>query len=490
MAGEVVRGLAVRAVRLGRPGLLLAQGFTYLLHLCFIAILLVWFRAPPGEAGRRRPGEAAVLPAGPGRRATLLAVLLALFTASVAGHQLTPFVMLGVLTVLVAARRCTLSGLPLLLGVLVAGWVGFLAEPYWSGHFDELFGGLGGVGANVTSSVTDRITGGDPTHQLVLCTRVALAGGVLALACWGVLRRRAAGFAERSLPTLAFVPFLAFGLQSYGGEMALRVFLFALPGACTLAALALFPQATTARRTLGPLAALLAGLLLTAGFLVARWGNEPFERVRPGEVAAMDHVYAHDRPTVRLLWLSSDPVDSVTPAMPWGAKDMERVEYVPTLAPRAPATVAPLVTALRKAGPRSYLIVNHGQAESLRLDSAYPRGWEQRLRAALDHRPDLRRVFGNAHAALYALKQRPPGTAPAPHPGPAGPRVTLTPWSVLGALSLLALLAVLTLREFLRVTAPAPTARQHRRLQALFWFAVPLLLAFLASLVQRFVTMS
>ncbi|MEE4422867.1 lipopolysaccharide biosynthesis protein [Streptomyces bugieae] len=467
------------------------QGFTYLFHLCFVAILLVWFRAPHGEAGRRRPGEAAVLPSGPGRRVVLLAVLLALFTASVAGHQLTPFVMLGVLTVLVLARRCTLRGLPLLLGVLVAGWVGFLAEPYWSGHFDELFGGLGGVGANVTSSVTDRITGGDPTHQLVLYTRVALAGGVLALACWGVLRRRAAGFTERSLLTLAFVPFLAFGLQSYGGEMALRVFLFALPGACTLAALAFFPHGTAARPgTLGPLAALLTGLLLTGGFLVARWGNEPFERVRPGEVAAMDYVYAHDRPTVRLLWLSDDPVNSVTPAMPWGAKDMERVEYVPTPAPRDPAAVTPLVTALRKAGPQSYLIVNHGQAESLRLDSAYPRGWEQRLRAALDHRRDLRRVLGNAHAALYAPRQRPPGTAPAPHPGPAGPRVTWTRWSVLGALALLALLVVLTTRELLRASAPSPTLGQRRRLQALFWFAVPLLLTFLASLVQRFLTMS
>ncbi|MEU9500764.1 lipopolysaccharide biosynthesis protein [Streptomyces sp. NPDC048196] len=467
------------------------QGFTYLLHLCFVAILLVWFRAPHREAGRRRPGEAAVLPAGPGRRVVLLAVLLALFTASVAGHQLTPFVMLGVLTVLVVARRCTLPGLPLLLGALVAGWVGLLAEPYWSGHFDELFGGLGGVGANVSSSVTDRITGGDPTHQLVLLTRVALAGGVLALAGWGVLRRRAAGFTERSLLTLTAVPFLAFGLQSYGGEMALRVFLFALPGACTLAALALFPHGTAARRgALGPLAALLTGLLLTAGFLVARWGNEPFERVRPGEVAAMDYVYAHDRPTVRLLWLSNDPVGSVTPAMPWGAKDMERVQYVPTPAPRDPAAVASLVTALRKAGPQSYLIVNHGQAESLRLDSAYPRGWEQRLRTALDRRPGLRRVLGNAHAALYALQRHPPGPVPAPHPGPAGPRVTWTPWSVLGALSLLALLAVLTLRELLRVTASSPTPRQHRRLQALFWFAMPLLVTFLASLVQRFLTMS
>ncbi|MGX1758935.1 lipopolysaccharide biosynthesis protein [Streptomyces lydicus] len=465
------------------------QGFTYLLYLAFVAILLVWFRDPRPTWGLRRPGEAEVRPAGRGQLVTLLGVLIALFTASVAGHQLTPFVMLGVLTFLVLVRRSSLYGLPLLCGVLVLAWIGFLAEPYWSGHFDELFGGLGGVGGNVASSVTDRIGGGDPTHKLVLYARVALAGGVLALACWGVLRRRWAGFTERALPVLAFVPFLAFGMQSYGGEMALRVFLFALPGAAVLAALALFPRETGARRGLGPLAALLTGLLLTAGFLVARWGNEPFERIRPGEVAAMDYVYAHDKPTARLLWLSSDPVNSVTPAMPWGAKDMERVQYEPVLAPRAPDRVGPVVTALRKAGPQSYLIVNHGQSESLRLDSGYRKGWEARLRAALDRRPELRRVLANRHAAVYELTRRPAGEVPPPRPGRAGPQVTWTPWSVLGALAALALIVVLAAREVLRV-AVAPGVRQLHWIQGLFWFSLPLLVVFLASLVQRFLTVS
>ncbi|MFC9240375.1 lipopolysaccharide biosynthesis protein [Streptomyces decoyicus] len=464
------------------------QGFTYLLYLAFVAILLVWFRDPRPTWGLRRPGEAEVRPAGRGQLVTLLGVLIALFAASVAGHQLTPFVMLGVLTVLVLARRSSLYGLPLLFGVLVAAWVGFLAEPYWSGHFDELFGGLGGIGGNLSSSVTDRI-GGDPTHKLVLYTRVALAGGVLALACWGVLRRRAAGFTERALPVLAFVPFLAFGMQSYGGEMGLRVFLFALPGAGVLAALALFPRDTGTRRGLGPLAALLTGLILAVGFLVARWGNEPFERIRPGEVAAMEYVYAHDRPTVRLLWLSSDPVNNVTPAMPWGAKDMERVQYEPALAPRDPDRVGPVVTALRDAGPQSYLIVNHGQSESLRLDSGYRKDWEARLRTTLDGRPELRRVLSNQHAAVYELTRRPAGEVPQPRPGRPGPQVTWTPWSVLGALAALALVVVLAAREVLRV-AVAPSVRQLHWIQGLFWFSLPLLLVFLASLVQRFMTMS
>ncbi|MEU3420497.1 lipopolysaccharide biosynthesis protein [Streptomyces murinus] len=465
------------------------QGFTFLLYLLFTAVLLVWFRPPRALTARLRPGETEPPPLDRRGRTVLLLLLLGLYAATVPAHQLTPFVMLGVLAALVLLRRCELRGLPLLCAVLVAVWLGFMAEPYWSGHFDDLFGGIGGIGGNVSTSVSGRIQGGDPTHKLVLYTRVLLAGAVLALACWGWWRRRLHRYRERSLPVLTFVPFLGFGMQSYGGEMALRVFMFAVPGAALLGALALFPRPTGSRRPVLALgAALLAGLLLMGGFLVARWGNEPFERTRPGEVAAMNWVYAHDRPTVRLLWLSDDPVNDVTPSLPWGAKDMERVDYVPTLAPTDPARVSGLVEALKDAGPQSYLLVNESQVTYLRLDSGYPAAWGPRLTRSLDARPELTKVLVNDDVTVYALRARPPGPVPEPRPGPVGPRVTWTPWSVVGALSAVLLMLVLAAREVVRV-AVRPGVRQLRLLQGSFWFSLPLLAVVLAVLVQRFLTL-
>nr|WP_189217429.1 lipopolysaccharide biosynthesis protein [Streptomyces ruber] len=471
------------------------QGFTYLLYLVFVAILLVWFRAPRVLWGRARPGEAEVERTDRRQRTVLLVVLIALFAATVPAHQLTPFVMLGVLTVLVLAGRSELRGLPILFGVLVTAWIGFMAEPYWSGHLDELFGGIGGVGGNVSSSVSGRIAEGSSTHKLVLYARVALAGTVMALACWGWWRRRENGYRERSLPVLAFVPFLGFGMQSYGGEMALRVFMFALPGAALLAGLALFPRTgVTAQErdkdqvSLAPLAAALAGLVLLGGFLVARWGNEGFERTRTGEVAAMEYVYAHDDPTVRLLWLSTDPVDDVTPAMPWGARDMEKVQYVPTLAPGDPVLVSGLVKELRDAGPNSFLMVNRSQVVYLQLDAGYSATWETRLLRHLDRREELTRVFSNEDVTMYALREEPEGEVPRADPGPAGPRVTWTPWSVVGGLAALALIVLLSAREVVRVAVP-PGVRQLRWLQGSFWFSLPLLAVLLAALVQRFLTM-
>ncbi|MGW3310438.1 lipopolysaccharide biosynthesis protein [Streptomyces sp. NPDC001073] len=472
------------------------QGFTFLLYLAFVAILLVWFRAPHVLWTRTRPGEAEVEPTDRRQQAVLLLVLTGLFAASVPAHQLTPFVMLGVLTVLVLIGRSELRGLPILFAVLVAVWLGFMAEPYWSGHFDDLFGGVGGVGSNVSTSVSGRIQGGSSTHKLVLYTRVLLAGGIMTLACWGWLRRRIDKYRERSLLVLTFVPFLGFGMQSYGGEMALRVFMFAVPGAALLAGLALFPRTgATARERekdrsnrLAPLAALLAGLLLMGGFLVARWGNEGFERVRPGEVAAMNYVYAHDKPTVRLLWLTDDTVNDVTPAMPWGAKDMERVNYVPTLAPADPVLVSGLVKALKDAGPNSYLMLNTSQVVSLQLDAGYATTWESRLIQNLDNRHELKKVLVNADATVYTLRRQPAGAVPKPDPGPIGPQITWTPWSVVGALAAVALILMLTAREVVRV-AVRPGVRQLRWLQSSFWFSLPLLAVLLASLVQRFLTM-
>ncbi|MFI1724242.1 lipopolysaccharide biosynthesis protein [Streptomyces sp. NPDC020489] len=471
------------------------QGFTYLLYLVFAALLLVYFRAPRVLWTKRRPGEAEVEPTNRRQRAVLLLVVTGLFAASVPAHQLTPFVMLGLLTALVLIGKCELRGLPILFAVMVAVWVGFMAEPYWSGHFDDLFGGVGGVGGNVQSSVGGRIEGGSSTHKLVLYTRVLLAGGVMAFACWGWWRRRDHHYRERSLLALTFVPFLGFGMQSYGGEMALRVFMFALPGAALLMGLALFPRTgITAKErdkdrvSLAPLAALMAGLLLMGGFLIARWGNEPFERIRPGEVAAMEYVYAHDDPTVRLLWLSNDPVENVTPAMPWGARDMERVEYLPTAAPADPVLVSSLVKALRDAGPNSYLMVNRSQVTYLELDVGYSASWEPRLIRNLDKRAELRKVFVNPDVTMYALAEQPAGGAPKADPGPIGPQVTWTPWSVVGGLAALALVVLLTAREVVRV-AVRPGVRQLQWLQSSFWFSLPLLAVLLASLVQRFLTM-
>lgn len=464
------------------------QSLNYLIYLLFVAILLVWFRPALRPGSRQIPGETERLTVPRADRVILLGLLVGLFAASVVSDRLIPFVMLGVLTVLVLTRRCALRGLPLLCGVLLSGWICFVAEPYWAGRFNELFGGIGSLGGTVSSSVSGRIEGGSSTHKLVLYARVALAGCVAALAAFGWYRRRWAGYADRSLLVLSLVPFLGFGMQSHGGETALRVFLFALPGASILAALAFFPRSSSDRGWRGPPAALLAGWVLIGGFLVARWGNEPFERVRDGEVAAMDYVYEHDSPTARVLWLSTDTVTDVTPNMPWNARDMEKITYVPVLAPRDPVLAGPLVEVLKDAGPRSYLVIGRGQTTYLRLDAGFSEAWPDKLIMSLDERADLRKVVSNRDAVVYETRRQPADRpVRGPDTGRVFPVMTWTPRTAAGLVAGAALLVLLGARELARVLVPH--RRRRRAMRLTLTLAVPLMVVFVVSVAERFLTL-
>ena len=65
-----------------------------------------------------------------------------------------------------------MPGLPILLGVIFAGYVSFATVGYWSGHLSNVFGGVGDLGLNVTSSVGSRLQGSTPTHVVALHAEV------------------------------------------------------------------------------------------------------------------------------------------------------------------------------------------------------------------------------------------------------------------------------------------------------------------------------
>lgn len=89
---------------------------------------------------------------------------------------------------------------------------------------------------------------------------------------------------------LAVAPVATAGIVSYGGEIALRILLFSLaPAAILMASLIDF-------RPIGR-SALVAFLVLSAGFLalfpLARYGNETFEAITPGDLAASEWIHDH-----------------------------------------------------------------------------------------------------------------------------------------------------------------------------------------------------
>ena len=429
-----------------------------------------------------RPGELGPRPASTGQRAFLLAVLLLIFAVSTMSHQLTPFYLIGAAVALLVVRRSTLRGLPVLLGVILVGWISFAAVGYWSGHMSNIFGGVGNLGSNLTSSVGGRLTGSSSTHLVPLHAREALAATIVGLAILGLLRRRRRGFDDRVLLALLCMPVLSIGLQSYGGEMALRIYLFLLPAACVLAGCFFFadPEAGRASWRTVPVLALCAAVLPVA-FLLARYGNEAYEQIPPGELAASNWLYAHDAHGARILWLSSSPAVDSTPEMPWSYRDMNKVLYLPVQAPRDPASVSGALSALRRAGPGSYLVSSGTQESYLEQSAGYPAGWGSRFNQLISAAPGVRVAFASSTAVVYTLHWA-PGAQPRPLPPVASRGSPASLLSIAGLILAFLLTGVLAVREFARVCFPLASWL----IRPLTVASVPLLVLVLGDVILRF----
>jgi O-antigen/teichoic acid export membrane protein len=474
------------------------QGFGYLLYLVFIGILLNWFRPQsrpaawttgggklrsfvrgPFAPGERPPAESSV-----GERTVLLFVLVAVFAVTTASHQLTPFLILFVCGALVLVRRSTLRGLPILLGVMAASWVSFMATAYWANHIGDLFSGMGALLSNLTGGVAGRVSSGSVSLATVQTGRILIAATVMLVAALGLLRRRLRRIDDRVALILLAVPFLAAGLQNYGGEIALRVYLFVIPGACILAAYLFFPTTFTApRRTLAVLTATVCGLAIAGGFLFVRFGNENFEQVHPADVRAFDAMLKETpHSMINVVWLA-DPADDAGyfPMMPWGAKKMEHFDYSAVRAPADPSNLTDIVQALLDR-PGGYFITTRGNEAYNHFNYGLPLSYADRMRAALASSPQLRPVTVSEDAAVYALRQPPPGVSRsplrAPHFG-----VRHTTWTPIGLCALPLLIVILIAREVLRIRIrPGETWR----LQPLTVWSSFLVIVLAVVIVERF----
>jgi hypothetical protein len=391
------------------------QAFIYWLHVVILGVLLRCFAVPgaisvatlPRWRAWWRPstGESTT-PATPGQRAGLLLLVVVLYGAAVMSHQLTPFATLAAVTALAAFRRITLRGLPLLMGVMLVTWIGFMAVAYLAGHMAGMLREIGAVHEVVGADVSEHL-GGSTQHAFIVHERIMLTLAVCGLAGLGVLRRLYAGQQNLVPLLLAVAPLPLLVLQSYGGEMPLRVYLFALPAAACFVAATVFPS--SAQRTSWHAAAVGAlSSLLLAGFLFARYGNERMDYMTHREVQAIHHLYAIAPPGSVIVGL--------IPNTPWKDRAIEQYdvesEFTLDLQPswaQGPllerGDVQLIVQKLQSYCPRrSYFIVTREQMAAMELWSGVPHPQLVRLQEQLLATPRLRPIFDNGDAQILVLR--------------------------------------------------------------------------------------
>jgi len=420
----------------------------------------------------------------------------------VISHQLTPFLMIAACAGLVIAGRCTPRGLPILLAVIATGWVSFATAGYWSGHMSTIFGQIGRLGGTISSSVGSHLIG-TPTHQFPVYGRIVLAGLIIGLAVLGLLRRWHRRVIDRALVILLIAPASIAALQNYGGEISLRIFLFALPAAAILAACLFFPETGEAepgdteaavgqrraseprsprRRVLAAVASGLVAVGLAGLFMLTRYGNEAFEQIPRGELKAMNYIYAHQRGGTAVLWLSRPSGINATPQMPWQFRDTASVRFVSLTAPRNPADTARVIADLKRLGRGAYLITTSTEATFVRQTATYDPRWERSFRSAMAAEPGVQRVVNNPDAAVY--KARLPASAPRAHSQlhAAATYSGATIWTPIGLAMLFLGAVLLAAREFVRECLPA----RRWLMRPLAFACVPAVLLLLIAVVERF----
>ncbi len=374
------------------------QAFGYLFYLVIVAVLMRWFirpeaRAGPAASSEPRPTQCS----SPLQRIGLLVIVVSLFAVIASSHQLTPFFAVASVSALVLLGRITPRALPITMGVIVVAWISFMTVAFLAGHLDMITGGVGRLDQNVQANVVDRLRG-STEHLLVVQTRLALSATVWGLALLGGFRRFRKGFWDVDCAILTLVPFGLLGLQAYGGELLLRIYLFALPSMVFLAGASFYVWKQAPTSWLKTVGIGCLSFLLGIGFLITRYGNERMDFFTPQEVATVQYAYQIAPPHALL----------VAPAfsLPWMSHQLEQYEYA-VLPPDVveQADVASIVELMQRQahGAGAVLIVTRSEQAELELANGLDEQALHRLEQALTASGQFREAYRNDDGAVFLL---------------------------------------------------------------------------------------
>lgn len=360
------------------------QAFAFFLYLTVIAVCLRWLWHPRIGPPPSISGTAGTA-ASPPQRWVMVACLVPLMAAIASSHQLTPFMLLGALTLLVALRQLRPRTLPLLMAAITVGWIMYGGLPWLKTNAAQVFRGLGDPWANVGAHIVGQ--GTVPTGQIIVdwgSRAVSAAIGILALIGFWRHRHHSDVKARRSwsrLVVLTSVAFFAAAANSYGGEIIFRVYLFALPFMAVAAAAAFFPA--PGRGWSPKTVALLAvtTIMLAVGFSLGNYGQDEMNYFSPGEVAAAKWLYRTAPPGSQLIAADIN--------YPWAFVHYNWYSYsvldTPTSLSQA-VLRAPVENVTRvmtnNPGP-SYLIFTGSQSAAIQVGGMWPADAYQRMVRAL-----------------------------------------------------------------------------------------------------------
>jgi hypothetical protein len=380
------------------------QALGFVLSLVVLGLCL---RCSPRARSAGRREDLPPAPLSP-RAAVVVGGLL--YLAIVTSHQLSPLMLLAsVLALALIGRRVPLW-VPAAMALVEAWWVA-LALPYLSEHFSLLDFDLAASAAPSGYEPGD----GLPGSQLVAYAARLEVVLMVALALAGVLRRWRAGYRDVVVGSLALAPLAVCLAQSYGGEGRFRVYLFALPWLCLLAAAAFIPlPRTRLRGGLRSWRLALASGAAAVCLLFSYFGLELINRVTADDVEAAVWFERHAPPDSLLVGVTPsfprrltadyarvhDRTHPGTPGLTDRDEGLRRGTLGPADLPRVESTLRGY------GGRRKFLILTPSQERFGRLYGILPAGGFRTLGQALAASPSFRLVFRRERSSIFEYRPR------------------------------------------------------------------------------------
>ena len=393
------------------------QAFSFVLALALIVIVLRQLRVEAPSYSKRltslieRVGRVPQLPVqmdDPPRwpRWAAITTVLGLDAVIVASHQLTPYMLL------VSVALLMLIGVVrpwwVLIGMAIMTFAYFGANFGYIQHNFSLFTSIDPFNNVRVAAFTQTPSAGKTfnTNAELLAIAALGLGGFGALI--HLFRR---GLLVRALPlvVLAVAPFAVIFGQNYGGEASLRLILFASPWLAALMACAL---ATVKRRRLKWVLMMGAVVVFTALFVPSFLGQEELNIISAGEVRASEWFYYHARPgSVLVLAAPGFPYryGGTYPEFkgPEGDANPNLLQAPSFQARQLGAAEIPAVIArIKEYAPYGYVAFSKDETAYAQVMGITPQGALAHLEAAVARSPRFRLWYGNRDARIYELVPR------------------------------------------------------------------------------------
>ncbi len=262
----------------------------------------------------------------------------------------------------------------------------------------------------------------NPEHAFISKMRLIMTLFIWGLAFVGGVFRLRRGYRDASYVLLAVVPFPLLLVQTYGGEMLLRIYFFTLPAMVFFAA-ALFysvpaksmlwsmktgyrpaffarEEARVPARRISLLMKVMVGavsVVLLGGFLFTRYGNERMDYMTNAEVAGVHQLY-NIAPKGSMLIAGWD-------GTPWQFQDYEQYDLYVLSDDLSDAVVTRNIGAIvqfieSKKTPRAYLIFTRSQKATAQIGGLPPGMLDQFEHALLTSRKFVV-VYSNVDAQIF-----------------------------------------------------------------------------------------